>query len=257
MKKADQTMSKLLIPEPPLQVLPSLAKAIGLNQAIVLQQVHYWLVIQQKAGNDFVHREGKWWCYNTYQEWQENNFPWWCIRTIKRIFERLRERGLIITRKFNVAEGDHTLWYTVNYEKLAQLEIKSHSDRLSLCNGTDCHNAPSDHSDNLSRSTLYRDFYTERENGTDKETPFAALWQEVLHDLELITPRSTFATWFKGTRMTDITDGQLTIECPNQFAQDWLENRWKPKILDVLTTHLEEANLLDEDTEPSVIFTVR
>ena len=36
-------MSKLLINEQPLQVLPSLAEAIGLNQAIALQQVHYWL----------------------------------------------------------------------------------------------------------------------------------------------------------------------------------------------------------------------
>ena len=35
--------SKLLIDEPPLQVLPSLALKIGLNEAIILQQVHYWL----------------------------------------------------------------------------------------------------------------------------------------------------------------------------------------------------------------------
>ena len=36
-------MSNLLTQEPPLQVLPSLAVAIGLNEAIVLQQVHYLL----------------------------------------------------------------------------------------------------------------------------------------------------------------------------------------------------------------------
>lgn len=35
--------AQLLINEPPLQVLPTLAKTIGLNEAIVLQQVHYWL----------------------------------------------------------------------------------------------------------------------------------------------------------------------------------------------------------------------
>ena len=35
-------MSKLLINEHPLQVLPSLATKIGLNEAIVLQQIHYW-----------------------------------------------------------------------------------------------------------------------------------------------------------------------------------------------------------------------
>lgn len=36
-------MSKLLIEEPPLQVLPSLAVTIGLNEAIIIQQIHYWL----------------------------------------------------------------------------------------------------------------------------------------------------------------------------------------------------------------------
>lgn len=36
-------MSKLLIDDYPIQVLPKLAKEIGLNEAIFLQQVHYWL----------------------------------------------------------------------------------------------------------------------------------------------------------------------------------------------------------------------
>jgi len=36
-------MSKLLIDEYPLQVLPSLAVIYGLNEAIILQQVHYWI----------------------------------------------------------------------------------------------------------------------------------------------------------------------------------------------------------------------
>lgn len=36
-------MSKLLIDDYPIQVLPKLAKVIGLNEAIILQQLHYWL----------------------------------------------------------------------------------------------------------------------------------------------------------------------------------------------------------------------
>lgn len=39
----------LLIEEPPLQILPSLAAAIGLNEAIVLQQL-YWLLQQPNNG---------------------------------------------------------------------------------------------------------------------------------------------------------------------------------------------------------------
>ena len=55
--------SRLLITEPPLLVLPSLAIAIGLNEAIFLQQLHYWL---QQAGKE---RDGRRWIYNTYDEW--------------------------------------------------------------------------------------------------------------------------------------------------------------------------------------------
>ena len=36
-------MSRLLINENPLQVLPTLAVKIGLNEAMILQQMHYWL----------------------------------------------------------------------------------------------------------------------------------------------------------------------------------------------------------------------
>ena len=60
----------LLISEPPLQVLPSLAKKIGLNEAIVLQQLHYWL---DPKRNKNLH-ENLHWVYNTYEQWQKQ-FP--------------------------------------------------------------------------------------------------------------------------------------------------------------------------------------
>ena len=37
-------MSKLLINERPIMILPTLAVKIGLNESIMLQQVHYWLL---------------------------------------------------------------------------------------------------------------------------------------------------------------------------------------------------------------------
>jgi len=36
--------SSLLIAVPPLIVLPTLATLVGLNEAIFLQQLHYWLL---------------------------------------------------------------------------------------------------------------------------------------------------------------------------------------------------------------------
>ncbi|WP_249366800.1 hypothetical protein [Neobacillus rhizophilus] len=36
-------MSKLLINENPVMIIPSLAVKIGLNEAVILQQIHYWV----------------------------------------------------------------------------------------------------------------------------------------------------------------------------------------------------------------------
>ena len=69
--------SKLLIDDYPLQVLPKLAVAIGLNEAIFLQQVHYWLQKNTKHV-----RNGKIWCYNAYKDWKRDNFPFWSESTI-------------------------------------------------------------------------------------------------------------------------------------------------------------------------------
>lgn len=101
-------ISPLLISEPPLQVLPTLASAIGLNSAIVLQQLHYWL---QRSRHS---RDGRQWIYNTYEQWQQQ-FPWWSVRTLKRIFHNLETAGLVRAGNFNRSALDRTKWYTVDY----------------------------------------------------------------------------------------------------------------------------------------------
>ena len=68
-------MSKLLMNEVPLMVQPSLAVKIGLNEALFLHQLHYWLDRSNKVV------EGKRWVYNTVEEWHEQ-FPFWSVRTL-------------------------------------------------------------------------------------------------------------------------------------------------------------------------------
>lgn len=59
--------SRLVADEHPLIILPHPAAEIGLNTAIVLQQIYYWLT------NEGIGRiiEGMRWLYNTYNKWQE------------------------------------------------------------------------------------------------------------------------------------------------------------------------------------------
>jgi len=101
----------LLFNEPPLVVSPTLAEEIGLNEAIVLQQLHYWL---QRSEHFY---EGRRWIYNTYTQWLEQ-FPFWSEKTIKRTITSLESKGYIITGNFNKAGFDRTKWYSIDYDLL-------------------------------------------------------------------------------------------------------------------------------------------
>nr|WP_225366176.1 replication protein [Levilactobacillus brevis] len=104
-------MGNLLISEPPLQVLPSLAVKVGLNEAIVLQQFHYWL---QRSNNI---RDGYKWIYNSFPNWNKQ-FPFWGLNTLKRAVTGLEKDGYLITANYNKAGFDRTKWYRIDYSKL-------------------------------------------------------------------------------------------------------------------------------------------
>lgn len=101
----------LLINEPPLQVLPTLAVGIGLNNAIVVQQVHYWLRVSK---ND---RDGHKWVYKTIDEWNEE-FPFWSKRTLERVIESLEDMKILVSSNYNKLRMDRTKWYRIDYENL-------------------------------------------------------------------------------------------------------------------------------------------
>lgn len=107
--------NSLLIDEPPLQVLPSLAKIIGLNEAIVLQQIHYWIT-NPSVG---VERDGYKWVYNTYEEWKDTNFPFWSVPTIKRVFASLEKSGLVVSVQFESKDWNHKKFYRIDYDVLS------------------------------------------------------------------------------------------------------------------------------------------
>ena len=108
-------MSKLLINENPIMIQPTLVMKLGLNQAIIIQQVHYWLVKSPHI------KDGKRWIYNTYKDWKQQ-FPFWSEKTIMRTFLALEEEGYVISANYNRMKIDKTKWYTIDYDKLAEIE---------------------------------------------------------------------------------------------------------------------------------------
>jgi hypothetical protein len=108
-------MSKLLLDSQPLLVIPELATLIGLSGSIVLQQVHYWVEINRKAKRNF--KEGHFWTFNSYETWQAQ-FPFWSLKTVKRVFTRLEAAGLLVSDNFNRIKFDRTKWYRIDHEAL-------------------------------------------------------------------------------------------------------------------------------------------
>lgn len=108
-------MSLLLINEPPLQVLPSLAVAIGLNEAIVLQQIHYWTLRTKPA------EDGNVWVYNSVEQWREQ-FPFWSADTIGRALKALRDMGILIAERRGNNSFDKTLHYRIDREVLDSVD---------------------------------------------------------------------------------------------------------------------------------------
>lgn len=68
------------------------------------------------------------------------------------------------------------------------------------------------------------------------------LWQAVLGEMEVILPKASFATWFKGTYLETTPEGTAYVYCPNSYSRDWLENKHKDQILSILKKLNDKIN---------------
>lgn len=91
----------------------------GLNKAIFINQLNYWLEINEKADRNF--ENGYYWVYNTYENWVENDFPFWSVDTVKRVITSLENSGVVISANYNRMKMDKTKWYRIDYERLQEI----------------------------------------------------------------------------------------------------------------------------------------
>lgn len=97
-----------------------LALVLGdLNEAIVLNQLNYWLEINKKADKNFI--DDRYWVYNSYSDWKANDFPYWSEKTIQRTFTRLENKGVVVSANYNKLAIDKTKWYTIDTVRLQEL----------------------------------------------------------------------------------------------------------------------------------------
>ncbi|EMK9146134.1 hypothetical protein RZM92_003838 [Citrobacter freundii] len=118
----------LLMTSRPIVINPDLAYSIGLNEAIALQQINYWLQ-ETKSGME---SDGVRWIYNTTEQWLEQ-FPFWSESTLKRTFTRLKTLGVLKIEQLNKSQRDMTNFYTINYESELLDEVKVTKSKRSKC----------------------------------------------------------------------------------------------------------------------------
>lgn len=170
-------MSRLLINEPPLQVLPSLAKEIGLNEAIMLQQMHYWLL---KSANEFT---GVKWFYKTLEEWQ-TEFPFWSAMTIRRTLGSLEKQRIIKIGNFNKKKFDKTKWYTIDYQRVNSRCVQNEQ---SMC--SDCTDGCVQNEQTYTRD--YTETTTENNNNVSEEKTQKVVWtEETRHIIDYLNKRA-------------------------------------------------------------------
>lgn len=144
----------------PVIVDTDVAVAIGLKEAVVAQQLNYWL--HSKAAKTV---NGRRWVYNTYENWQKDSFPFFTIATIRRLFEKLEKMGVVITGNYNKAGFDKTKWYSIDEQRLNDI-----IDRRSAQNEqTSCSKRADGTAQN--EQTYTRDY---TENTTDKDIDSSA-----------------------------------------------------------------------------------
>lgn len=117
--KGNAELAKLLLDEPSLQVQPCLAVAIGLNEAIALQQLHW--VLQNPAMGKVV--DGRKYVYMSLSDWRQGHFPFWSEATVQRTFASLEAKRLVKSRDdLNAVPYDRTKWYSVDLDEVRELE---------------------------------------------------------------------------------------------------------------------------------------
>lgn len=162
----------LLMPSRPIVINPDLAYSIGLNEAIALQQVNYWL----KETTSGLERDGVRWIYNTNEQWLEQ-FPFWSESTLKRTFTRLKNLGVLKVEQLNKSQRDMTNYYTINYESELLDEVKVTKSKSSNCTLPSGQNEPMEEvkvkrSIGSNRTALIRSKWTDvlTENTTENTT---------------------------------------------------------------------------------------
>lgn len=88
---------------------PAIAARVGLNAAVIYQNLFYWA--EKNAANGRHFYEGRWWTYNSVSAFSDL-FPYLTGKQIRTALDKLESDGLIASGCFNKSAYDRTKWYS-------------------------------------------------------------------------------------------------------------------------------------------------
>ena len=101
-------------------VSPVLAKAIGLNEAIILQKLSD--LIELNKNDSRYLKEGSIWTNHSVATLCKKYFPYMSLSTVKRAMSKLKKMKLInIKRYYSEEVKSGTNWYSLNYEVIENM----------------------------------------------------------------------------------------------------------------------------------------
>ncbi len=173
----------MLFVKRPLVVNPQLAAEIGLNEAIVLQQVKYW------TDRSEFKKDGLVWVYKTAEDW-EVEFPFWSKPTIRRTLKSIEKMKLIKAAKlhgfFFKDTSNQTLWYAIN-------TVKTPCDQVDNMEVNECENG-NNQVEQIEVANLNKSKLSDRSHGSDQNGEFLSSDQPDQLSTETtteITPETT------------------------------------------------------------------
>lgn len=88
---------------------PEIACMVGVNAAILYQNIKYWCEEHKKLDTHF--KDGRYWAYISIREFTETH-PYLTEKQVRHSLQILENSNLILTG-FYGRGGDRTKWYTV------------------------------------------------------------------------------------------------------------------------------------------------
>ncbi len=75
------------------------------------------------------------------------------------------------------------------------------------------------------------------------------IWEAALGEIELQISRPNFATWLKSSRLVEKQEGVAFVSLPNNFAKEWVENKYHKIILAALRNLDETTKKIEYSVE--------